>query len=446
MSRHASGGVLLLYHRPPSFLFDARTINDHIDAFSRFSDFSVWSLNTDLGFPKRLAELCFDAIVIHYTVFASGPHPYLLDEGLLDYIDRSNAHKLAFFQDEHQYCRRRFAFCDERGLDCVYTCFEPEDFDQTYGRYTRVPKLVSHAPAYVSPDMVEAADRLRVPDAERGTDIGYRARPMPPYVGRGGLEKVEIGSRFAEAAEGSGLALDIATGEEDRLYGEDWYRFVAGCRGILGTESGVSCSDLEDEVREEYERLVADGHEPTIEELERGALRRWDWKVPLRTTSSRHFEAAALGVCQVMYEGRYSGALRPMEHYIPLKKDFSNFDEALERFRDPDVRAELTRNARRDLIDSGEHGYERFIAGFDANLRQAGLSPPAERPSGELVPHRMRGSSPRKWAGRYAGGAWYWLEREHPRIWRALHLASRPLVLPVKGIYRVASRGGAGRS
>ena len=31
-----------------------------------------------------------------------------------------------------------------------------------------------------------------------------------------------------------------------------------------------------------------------------------------------------------------------MVHYIPLKKDFSNFDEVIERFRDKDVRKELT--------------------------------------------------------------------------------------------------------
>jgi hypothetical protein len=36
----------------------------------------------------------------------------------------------------------------------------------------------------------------------------------------------------------------------------------------------------------------------------------------------------------VLFEGRYSGVLKPHRHYIPLKKDFSNFDEVVAKIRD----------------------------------------------------------------------------------------------------------------
>jgi hypothetical protein len=440
--RHINGG-LLLYHRPPRILGDASTITQHIDAFERYSRFPFWKVNTDQGFPRRLAEMSFDVIVVHYTVFASGPYDYLLNERFRDYMqEASRSYKVAFFQDEHQYCRRRFAFLDRFGFDCVYTCFEPHQFEQTYGRYTRVPKLVSHVPAYVDSELVEAAERLHVPDRKRRVDIGYRARPMAPYVGRGGLEKVQIGERFGELARDTGLSLDIAVGEQDRLYGDDWYRFVAGCRGFLGTESGASCTDLEDEVREEYERRSADGGEVTIEDLEQGALGRWDWKVPLRTTSSRHFEAAALRVCQVMYEGRYSGQLSPMEHYIALRKDFSNFDEVVERFRDEAFRRQVVDNAHRDLIASGAYSYERFFAGFDQVLREAGLRPPKQVPQRDLVTRAVERKPVSRSGLRYLTSAWLWLHQRHPLVWRVLHLASRPLVASARGVLRLAARGG----
>lgn len=386
--------------------------------------------------------------MVHYTVFASGPYDYLLSDRFLAYLDAAgDSYKVAFFQDEHQYCQKRFAFLDRHNFDCVYTCFSPEQFEATYGTYTNVPKLVSHVPAYVHPDMVVTAERLRVPDSERPIDIGYRARPTPPYFGRGGMEKYEIGERFAEAAAGSGLKLDLTAREEDRLYGENWYEFMATCRGFLGTESGVSCSDLEDEVRLEYEALLAAGEEPTIERLEQGALGRWDWKVPLRTTSSRHFEAAALRVCQVMYEGHYSGALRPMEHYIPLRKDFSNFDEALTRFRDPAVRRELTENAYRDLIASGEYGYEGFFAGFDQTLIEAGLSPPAEPASAELVQQATTRRPVKSLADRYLFGTLGWLHRNHPWAWRVVgplvrlgFYATWPVVALVRALKKARSR------
>ncbi len=319
-----ASGVLLLYNRPALFR-DAATITDHIDAFGRYSSFDVHDVNTDGGFPKTLAGLSFDAIVLHYSVFASGPHPYLIGDGVPRVPPRRpTATRSPSSRTSTSTASGASSSSTAIRVDCVYTCFEPEWFEATYGTYTRVPKLVSHVPAYVSPDMVEAADRLHEPDAERSIDVGYRTRPTPPYFGRGGMEKVEIGERFAERAAGSGLALDISAREEDRLYGEDWYRFIADCRG-----------HARDRVRRLVQRprgrgprastceLSKGGRDVTIEDLERGSLGKWDWKVPLRTTSSRHFEAAAMRVCQIMYEGEYSGVLKPMVHYIPLRKDFS---------------------------------------------------------------------------------------------------------------------------
>jgi hypothetical protein len=432
--------ILVLYHRP-AFVSDADTITDHIHAFGRYSRHPVVTLNTDGGAPSRLPEHRFEAIVLHYSLFASGPADYLIEPRFIDYLDASDAYKIAFFQDEHIYCRRRFAFLEGHGIDCVYTCLQPEHFEATYRTYSPgVKKLVSHVPAYVSAEMVATADRLRIPDAERSIDIGYRARPTPPYFGRGGMEKMEIGERFAAAAQGRGLALDISTAEEDRHYGEGWYRFTANSRGVLGTESGVSCVDLEDEVRLEYEAAVAAGREPTIEELEAGALGRWDWKVPLRTTSSRHFEAAALRVAQVMYEGEYSGALEAGVHYIALKKDFSNFDQVLAQFQDPAVRAEITENAHRDLIASGAHSYERFIAEFDQVLAEAGIAPPSTAVAPPAGRELGRRPAP-LFIARYLNGIAYWLRPRAPRLERAYVVSSkaayaalRPLIAGLRSL------------
>ncbi len=98
--------------------------------------------------------------------------------------------------------------------------------------------------------------------------------------------------------------------------------------------------------------------------------------------------------CQILYEGHYSGVMEPMTHYIPLRKDFSNFDEVVEAFRDPELRQRLTDNAHRDLIASGRYAYEAFVAGFDRELEAAGLSVPAgfdpEPTARALYPTRAR--------------------------------------------------------
>ena len=363
-------GVLLVYHRPDApWIKDASTVMEHVGSFAAHSRNRIWEVNTDLGFPPALAELDFRAVIVHYCVFGMGP--YRLDDQWLRWLDASRAYKIAFFQDECTRCQRRFRFLDEHRFDCVYTCLEPSEFAKVYGHYTRVPKLVTNVPGYVPEQLPDVGRRFTVPDERRGVDVGYRGRPLPAYLGHGAMEKHEIGVRFGELAAGTGLRLDVATGEGDRLYGDDWYRFLANCRCVLGVESGVSCFDLEDEVFGEWLERKANGQAVGLADLR--TLPRWEDVVYYRTISPRHFEAAALHVCQVLFEGRYSGAMEPMRHYIPLAKDFSNLDRVLELIRDRDVRRELTENAYADLIASGEWSYGRLIAGVDGTLEQAGL-------------------------------------------------------------------------
>jgi hypothetical protein len=365
------GGILLLYHRYLSS--DAATVLENIRAFERHSRFPVVEVNTDAGFPPSLAGTRFSAVVLHYSLFS--PRGYYLDDRFRGYLSESDAYKIAFFQDEHHYCRQRFAFLDRHGIDCVYSMLEPNQVAAVYGAHTRVSDVVTHLPGYVSDELVAAARRFARPDEQRTVDIGYRGRALAPYMGRGALEKYEIGIRFREVASGAGLALDIRCDEADRIYGNDWSRFTGNCHAVLGTESGVTVFDLDDRVRLEYEALAA--ADPGMTSAEYFERRREDreGEIHYRTASPRHFEAAAFRTAQILYEGRYSGVMEPWVHYIPLRKDFSNLDEAIGAFRDRTLRAELVENAHRDLIASGAYGYARFVAGFDDRLGGLGLRP-----------------------------------------------------------------------
>src|SRR5262249_25769078 len=157
-------------------------VTDHIDAFRRYSRFPVWEVNTDLGFPPGLREAPVGAVVLHYSLFHT--LGYKLDEGFRRFLAGTDAYKVAFFQDEHHYCRQRFDFLNEYQFDCVFPCLEPSEFGKVYGRYTAVPKLVSYLPGYVSQAMIDAAQRFALPDEQRPIDIGYRGRSLAPYMGR----------------------------------------------------------------------------------------------------------------------------------------------------------------------------------------------------------------------------------------------------------------------
>jgi hypothetical protein len=408
-------GALLLYHRPDAPWFkDASTVMEHVDAFGAHSRNRIWRVNTDLAFPRVLDELDFKAVIVHYCVFGMGG--YRLDKRWLRWLDRSRAYKVAFFQDECTRCQRRFQFLNEHAIDCVYTCLEPSEFEKVYKRYTKVPKLVSNIPGYVPDRLPEVGRRFTIPDSERTIDIGYRGRPLPAYLGRGAMEKHEIGLRFGELAAGTGLRLDVATREDDRLYGDDWYRFMANSRCVLGVESGVSAFDLEDEVFGEWVERNGRGESVGIDDLE--TLPRWEDVVYYRTISPRHFEAAALRVCQVLFEGRYSGAMQPMEHYIPLAKDYSNIDRVLELIQDPVVRRELTENAYRDLIASGEWSYGRLLDSLDETLAdEAGLRGPPSPADAAAVDAALAKGFRLRQLRRQLAWAVFWVLRLKPIQW-----------------------------
>jgi hypothetical protein len=257
-------------------------------------------------------------------------------------------------------------------VDCVYTCLEPGEREKVYAGHTNVRELRTTLPGLVSEHFRVIGGRFARADGARTIDVGYRGRPLEPYMGRAAREKYDIGVEFKRRTAGSGLTLDIECEESARIYGDDWYRFVAACRATLGTESGVSVFDLEGEVYDTYRDAVAD---PTPERQEqfRAAAARWEDRVYYRTISPRQFEAAALGTCQILFTGRYSAAMRPMVHYLPLEKDFSNLDEVVRLYRDPDLRHELTTNARRDLVDSGAYGYETLVRDVDDLLDAQGV-------------------------------------------------------------------------
>ena len=367
-----TNGILLLYHH--WLAPNAPTIMEHVNAFGRYSRFKVWTVNTELGFPEGLRALDFRIIVLHYSLF--GWLPFSLPAEFYTYLERSrSAHKVAFFQDEYRYWPQRAEFLNRYGVACVYTLVEPPYFKATYLKYSHVPRLVYALPGCVSDNLLSLAHRLAKPSQQRTIDIGYRGRQIPYWFGKGSQEKHWIGVRFRELAKGMGLTLDIESEEEKRIYGDKYYQFLANCRAVLGVEAGVSIFDIDDTVRPQYEQLIAKNPRISFDEGYSKLLHRFEDGIPYRTISPRHFEAAALRVCQILFEGRYSGIMQPMVHYLPLKKDFSNLDEVIRLFKDERFRQELTENAYRDLIASGRYSYQRFIEGFDEELLAAGFRP-----------------------------------------------------------------------
>lgn len=372
MTLQPINGILFLYHH--YLRDDAPTIMEHVEAWEKHSQFKIWKHNTEVGFPTSFSGLQFRVILIHYSLF--GNLPFKLNQQFFDYIKSSReSYKIVFFQDEYQFCTQRFALINDLGLHCIYTLLEPRFFDQVYKRHTNVNEVHYTLTGYVGDDLIARAKRMTIPFDQRSIDVGYRARQLPFCMGKGAQEKHLIAEGFEQRAACLGLNLDLKPGSHRRLHGDDWYRFIANCKAFLGVEAGVSIFDLEDKVRLDCDRLLKDDPSLSFEEISRRVLAPWEDNIFYRTISPRHFEAAAFHVCQILFEGYYNGILKPDIHYIPLKKDFSNFNEVIGKFRDTTYRETLIENAYRDLILSGNYSYKKFIEAFDTTVLDQGISP-----------------------------------------------------------------------
>jgi hypothetical protein len=383
--------ILLLYHH--AYKENASTIMEHISAFSRFSAFDVFERNTLYGFPSYLNKFEFTIIVLHYSLFGL---PICLDKHYREYLKTCrNSYKVAFLQDEYRYWPERSEFLNETKVDCVYTLLEPEFFDVTYRKKTNVKKMFYNLPGYVSREIEQLSKKFYKPEEERSIDIGYRGRRLPYYLGLGSQEKHIIGVEFKKRAIELDLLVDIETEEEERIYGDSWPKFIANCRAVLGVEAGVSVFDIDNQVRPLYAEMVK-GHpdvsfpDMSLGEVHKRLLKQHEDKIYYRTISPRHFEAAALKVCQILFEGKYSGIMKPMKHYIPLRKDFSNFDTVINFYRDSTLRQQIAENAFNDLIKSKKYTYEVLIENLDKNLFEQGIQPGLSTESRDTLESEMK--------------------------------------------------------
>jgi hypothetical protein len=99
----------------------------------------------------------------------------------------------------------------------------------------------------------------------------------------------------------------------------------------------------------------------------------------------------------VLVEGEYNGILRPGEHYIELRRDFSNLDEVLDLIEDDTQRESLTEAAYRDVVASGAYTYQRFVRDVEA-VALDGAS--RRSPSAKLALLHRWGEGTDKWSWR----------------------------------------------
>lgn len=363
--------ILLLCNRPARNA-DASTVTDHLDAFLNYSRHSVTQLSFLRQLPSRVDLDRFDAVVIHYTIAIGYFSEHFINQQAKQRIRNFRGLKIVFIQDEYRAVNTVLETLKFLRADVLFTCVPEGEIEKVYSA-DALPGMIkiNTLTGYVPKALLQRA----VPKiAERRLHVAYRTRKPPYWLGELGYEKWQIADRFEHNAQGKGLSLDLSYDESQRIYGERWIDFVASCKTMLGVESGASVFDFTGSLQRTVDEYVARHPDATFQEVQEKFLRPYEGLIRLNQISPRCFEAAALRTVMLLYEGDYSGILKPWRHYVPLKKDCSNFDEVLDILRDDARLQEMADRTYAEVALNPAYTYEAFIAGFDDVVEQAFLA------------------------------------------------------------------------
>lgn len=342
--------------------YNANTVYDYDSAFSIFSRHDIFYFDVnryllDINFSG------FDIIIFSYAFAASSKNfPSRLKERLRE----NSAKKIFFFQDEYTSYIKHKDNLKEMGIDALVTVMPKESWPAIYGsdkEIERIPKL-QVLTGYI-PDYLKEMYAKRLPLKDRQWFIGYRSRTLPPIFGRLVHEKYEIGVKMKKICRQHGLSHNIEVDKEKRIYGKAWPDFIRNCRLVLGTESGCNLFDFTGEISlkiADYQKRFPDAD---FWEIHENCIGDADGAIRTNQISPRIFEAMSLGTGHILYEGEYSGILKPWRHYIPLKKDYSNIDEVLQAANDDSFVEEMINRSYEDIVASGLYSYKNFIHKID---------------------------------------------------------------------------------
>jgi hypothetical protein len=304
-----------------------------------------------LGRPR------FDLVVLLHSVFSN---ELALHGALRERIAGLDSPKVYFIGNEYKLMPEKMSLAEEVGIALLVSQSESPEIQRLYRE--RLGCEVTGLPnTGLDPDLF----RPRTPWHERPIDVGYRAYDAPWYLGH--RERLEIAVAGEQAAERLGLRSDISLDPADRFAPAEWAVFLDSCRGQLGCEAGGDYFELEDSTRTAVNAYCAAHPEAPFDDVHGRFFSGYGPRVSGRMLSGRIVEAAGTKTAQILLEGEYDGYFDAGVHYIPLRKDYANVDEALAQLRDEELCRRITDAAY--AVATERLTFTRLLDRFAADVR-----------------------------------------------------------------------------
>lgn len=364
--------LILYYSRGVYPLRD--TIHTHLYAWKNYSKHRIFYVNIAFGFPEKLLEKIKIDVIIFHTIFLSirwAPEWFVERTAMCSYLKTLDCIKIAMPQDEFIHTELLNDFINDFGVTHILTCSYEKDWNTIYNKVdlNRV-EIQTVLTGYLDKYTVTRIQTMG--DFPRIIDIGYRAWKAEYWLGEHGLHKVRVAQVFEEAARNAGLSADISLEEKDVLNGDAWFAFLLRCRATIGVQGGASVLDRTGSIKAKVDAYLEKNPGASFEETRLACFFQEDNRLGLACISPRHLEACITRTCQILIEGEFNGILKPDVHYIPVKKDYSNVPEVLEKLKDMRFVEDMVERAYNDVVLSQKWTYESFVRRIEENIIEPG--------------------------------------------------------------------------
>ena len=290
-------------------------------------DVEVCNMSNLIEYSKYLRKISeYPLIIILHS--ATGDSMSLLLK-MVDKFNRRRGKLVVFVGNEYNLIAEKIRFicsveadyvCSQLPLKAANWLYS----DCSHSKIIPIPHALN--PKFYSPN----------PCCSRMTDIGFIGDFYHILIGD--MERTNLIRFFQKNAKSLGMSCDIRT---QRLPRNEWAQFLRGCRGILGAESGTYYMDRTGKVIDGLRKYVKNHSKASFEEVYELFLKNHPSPISGKAISSRHFEPIGTKTCQILIEGAYNGILMADEHYISVRKDLSNTDDVIDRFKDEEYRKKM---------------------------------------------------------------------------------------------------------
>lgn len=136
---------------------------------------------------------------------------------------------------------------------------------------------------------------------------------------------------------------------------------MSGCKAVIGAELGTYYLNERGRLLQRARAYnLCQQQDASFDEVFEQFYNGRPRGVSGKSISSRHFEPIGTKTCQLLLDGLYNGILEPDRHFIAIKPDFSNMDDAIERFRDAGLRQRMVDETYEYVMS--QHTYAHRVA------------------------------------------------------------------------------------